>query len=166
MPMVRYRKALIADAPALSRLHGEDESCGADEYLMARYMAGEHHPEMALHSRTVLVATANDAPIGYIAGHLTLRFGCHGEIQWIYVAREHRDGHVAKQLLRLQSRWFVQHRAFRVCADVCDDRARRLYRHHGADDYVGHWVIWDNIGVSFGHNSGLSRAVTLQPSSS
>jgi len=166
MTTVSYRKALLTDAPALSRLHGEDELCGADEYRMSRYIAGQHHPEMALRLRTVLVATVNDAPIAYIAGHLTLRFGCHGEIQWIYVAREHRRSHVANQLLRLQSRWFVQHRAFRICADVSDERVRQLYRRHGADDHIAHWVIWDNIGVSFGHDSGLSRAVTRCPSSS
>lgn len=71
------------------------------------------------------VALQGDTPIGYVAGHLTRRFGCDGELQWIYVVREHRRAHVASRLLHLLAHWFLEHDARYVCVDGGDDAARR-----------------------------------------
>ncbi|MEP6951840.1 MAG: GNAT family N-acetyltransferase, partial [Ginsengibacter sp.] len=41
-------------------------------------------------ARTIYIASEAGAVAGFIAGHLTRRYGCDGELQWINVAPEHR----------------------------------------------------------------------------
>ena len=118
---------------------------------MARYLAGEHHPRQALPPREMWLAEVAGTPVGYVAGHLTRRFGCDGELQWIYVVREHRGGEVAPALLRLLAAWFVDREARRVCVDVGDEHARRFYRRHGAVDLLPpHWLVWNDVGTLLG----------------
>jgi GNAT superfamily N-acetyltransferase len=143
---IRYRTAASADVPALARLRRAGEAGGASEERMARYLAGEHHPQQALAPRVMWTAEADGAPIGYAAGHLTRRFGCDGELQWIYVAAGHRRSRVASALLRHLAEWFLAHGARRVCVDVGDDAARPFYRRHGAVELNRHWMVWDDIG--------------------
>lgn len=147
MVHVRFRRAEVRDVPSLAALRAEGEAGGASPDRMTRYLAGEHHPQHALMPRGMWVALHDDAAIGYIAGHLTRRFGCDGELQWIYVVREHRRTQVASKLLRLLAYWFLKHDARYVCVDVGDDAARPFYRRHGAVDLSKHWMVWNDIGV-------------------
>lgn len=65
---------------------------GAPEARMRLYLLGEHHPQKALASRVAYVAEAAGAIVGFIAGHLTARFGCEGELQWpVALTRVRRD---------------------------------------------------------------------------
>ncbi|MGQ0539331.1 MAG: GNAT family N-acetyltransferase, partial [Gemmatimonadaceae bacterium] len=121
------------------------EAGGASEDRMRRYLAGEHHPQQALLPRVMWIAADGESPIGYIAGHLTRRYGCDGELQWIYVVAEHRRTQVASTLLRLLTEWFLEHGARRVCVDVGDDAARPFYKRHGAVDLNKHWMVWNDI---------------------
>jgi ribosomal protein S18 acetylase RimI-like enzyme len=154
MAAVFYRKADLADVPALARIRREGEAGGAPEERMMRYLAGEHHPQRALLPRVMWMAAETESPIGYVAGHLTHRFGCDGELQWIYVVREWRGGQVAAELLRLLAAWFVQHKALRVCVDVGNEHARRFYKRHGAEDLNKHWLLWNDISAVFGGSAG------------
>jgi len=113
---------------------------------MLQYLAGEHHPQQALLPRVLWMAEDTDKPIGYTAGHLTERFGCDGELQWIYVVPTHRRAGVASHLLRLLAGWFLEQDARRICVDVGDDEARPFYRRHGAVELNRHWMIWEDIG--------------------
>jgi GNAT superfamily N-acetyltransferase len=144
METVQYRKAGLADIPRLIELPRAGEAGG--DHRMAQYLAGEHHPQQALPPRVLWMASAGEAPIGYTAGHLTRRFGCDGELQWIYVVAEHRRSGVASALLRLLAAWFVEQGARRVCVDVGDDEARPFYRRHGAVELNRHWMVWEDIG--------------------
>jgi GNAT superfamily N-acetyltransferase len=145
MAVIHYRQASLADVSALARLPQEGEAGGASEGRMSRYLAGEHHPQQALPPRVMWMAAVAEVPIGYAAGHLTRRFGCDGELQWIYVVREHRRAQVASQLLRRVAEWFVQHGALRVCVDVGDENARPFYRRRGAVELNKHWMVWNDI---------------------
>lgn len=113
---------------------------------MTRYLAGEHHPQQALPPRAMWMAAEGESPIGYVAGHLTRRFDCDGELQWIYVVPGHRRTQVASRLLRLLAAWFVEHGARRVCIDLGDDAARPFYARHGAVSLNRHWLVWNDIG--------------------
>jgi GNAT superfamily N-acetyltransferase len=113
---------------------------------MSRYLTGEHHPQQALMPRGIWLAADGESPIGYVAGHLTRRFGCDGELQWIYVVPEYRRSKVASRLLRLLAEWFLEHHARRICVDVGDDDARLFYGRHGAVDLNRHWMVWNDIG--------------------
>ena len=114
---------------------------------IASYLAKEHHPRHALMPRVCYVALAGDALAGYIAGHLTRRYHCDGELQWINVIPEHRGTGVAAELLRRLAKWFVKQKARRVCVDVdpANALARRFYAKHGAQILNAHWLVWPDI---------------------
>jgi GNAT superfamily N-acetyltransferase len=145
-----YRKVQLSDIPMLARLRRTGEAGGASEERMAGYLAGTHHPQEALPPREMWLASEDGAPIGYVAGHLTRRFQCDGELQWIYVAPPARGTPVAGELLRILAGWFVTQGARRICVDVGDERARRFYRRHGAVEIRQHWMMWDDIGTVLG----------------
>jgi ribosomal protein S18 acetylase RimI-like enzyme len=96
------------------------------------------------------LAMEEGTPIGYVTGHLTRRFGCEGELQWIYVVPEYRGTPIATELLCLLATWFVEQGARRVCVDVGNERARRFYRRHGADNLNEHWLVWNDISAVLG----------------
>lgn|SRR5579862_7661645 len=105
----------------------------------------------------------NDRIVGLIAGHLTRRFGCDGELEWISVRPEFRELGIASQLLRRLAEWFLAQDvgsmlgtalperglgARRICVDVepTNRIARRFYARHGAIDLKPHWMVWEDIG--------------------
>jgi ribosomal protein S18 acetylase RimI-like enzyme len=111
------------------------------------YLTGERDPQMAKKPRVAFVAASDAAVIGLIAGHLTQRFRCDGELQWISVRPEYRRRSVADQLLRLLAQWFADRDAARVCVDVVSTNvaARRFYSRNGAVDLKPSWMVWDDI---------------------
>jgi GNAT superfamily N-acetyltransferase len=151
---VEYRRGDEADVPRLVGLPRPGEAGG--DARMALYLAGEHHPQEALPLRALFLAEAGGEPLGYVAGHLTRRFGCEGELQWIYVVPDQRRRGVASHLLELLAAWFLEHGARRVCVDVGDDAARPFYRRHGATELNRHWMIWEDIAVVL--HSSATRA--------
>jgi GNAT superfamily N-acetyltransferase len=156
MSTVQYRQADPADIPAMARIRSEDEGGGASEERMARYLAGEHHPQQALMPRVIYVALAGDSLVGYIAGHLTRRYACDGELQWIYVIAEHRGRGVASELLRRLAAWFAEQNASRICVNVGEPNriARRFYTRHGAEYLARHWLVWNDIHVVLDEHGG------------
>ena len=123
---------------------------------MLRYLAGEHHPQQALLARAMWMASDGRSPIGYVAGHLTRRFGCDGELQWIYVVPPYRRTQIGSKLLGFLAEWFLEHEARRICVDVGDDEARPFYRRHGAVELNRHWMVWNDIAVVL-ESSGPAR---------
>ena len=82
-----YREATSDDVAAMAQCRAADLLAGPADARMAAYFSGRHHPQRALLPRAGFVAIVNSAVIGYIAGHLTERFDCQGEIQYLYVPR-------------------------------------------------------------------------------
>ncbi len=122
------------------------------EYWVARitgYLGGTQDPRNSLSARQAFVATVDDEVVGFVAGHLTHRYGCTGELEWINVARTHRSRGIASVLLRAIAEWFVEANATKVCVDVdpANLSARRLYESHGARELNPHWLVWDDIGA-------------------
>ena len=147
MSQIRCRRAEPADAPSLALLPRRGEPGDAADERMLPYLLGEHHPQQALAPRVMWIALDRNVPIGYIAGHLTRRFHCQGELQYLYVLPAHRGGKVAAGLLRQLAGWFVEQGAHRVCVDVGNERARRFYTRHGAVELRKHWLVWEDIGI-------------------
>ena len=117
------------------------------ERTVAAYLSGEHHPRHALLPRVAIVAEDGDEIVGFIAGHLTRRHHCDGELQWINVAATERGHEVGSALLRHLAEWFVENDARRVCVDVQprNTRARAFYTRHGAEPLNDHWMVWPDI---------------------
>ena len=142
------RAASLADLGGLARIRAA--VWGTEQYWHDRisgYMRSELHPQQALASRVVLVAEDGEDIVGFIAGHLTRRFGCDGELEWLDVVEEARRTGVAGDLLRALAEWFAGRQARRICVDVDPQNApaRAFYRKHGAQDLNPHWLVWPDI---------------------
>jgi len=78
---ISYREATEADIPVLAHLRSE--GWGEPAYWISRltgYLHGTSNPQKALTPRTAFVAQQGDKLIGFIAGHLTTRLDCEGEL--------------------------------------------------------------------------------------
>lgn len=125
---------------------------GAIEYWQHRisgYLEGSLSPQHALAPRQCYIASEERELVGFVSGHLTRRYDCTGELEWINVSPEWRRRGVASELLRLIAKWFVAQGALRVCVDVDPSNhvARAFYRLHRAEELNRHWLIWNDIGV-------------------
>lgn len=150
MLRMRYRIARQSDVPAMARLRAANlPSEEAWTLRIASYLAKEHHPREALRPRICYVALAGNALAGYIAGHLTRRYQCDGELQWINVIPKKRGTGVAAELLRRLAKWFVRRKARRICVDVDPGNApaRRFYAKHGAQTLNARWLVWPDIKI-------------------
>jgi len=149
-----YRVAERTDVPAMARIRAAE--WGTEGYWTTRilqYLNYEADPRQALRPRVSYVALRDDLTVGLIAGHLTRRFNCDGELQWIDVVHEYRGTGVAAELLRLLATWFVEQNASKICIDVepGNARARRFYARFGAVELNPHWLVWDDIKSLLGH---------------
>jgi GNAT superfamily N-acetyltransferase len=146
-PPASIRAAGADDVPAMAASRLGDPAAGPADGRMAAYFQGRHHPREALAPRVGYVAELGDDVVGYIAGHLTRRFGCDGEIQYLYVTPDHRRLGIARQLVRRLAGWFLEHGASHVCVDVDPDSpaARALYLDLGAADLQPPWMEWRDI---------------------
>jgi predicted GNAT family acetyltransferase len=137
---IQYRAATDLDIPGVD--FWPDRVTG--------YLNLTHHPQKALATRIIYVATDGEQVIGFIAGHLTQRYNCDGELQWINVVDEHRGTGVASSLLKLLAQWFIDQKARKVCvnADAENPTAHRFYRRYGATVLNPHWLVWKDIGVA------------------
>ena len=146
---VQYRAAETADVPDLARLRAE--TWGTEEYWIARiagYLDGAQDPQKALAPRVAFVAMREGKILGFIAGHLTRRHNCDGELEWIDVTHEHRGGGIAEGLVNQLAEWFAAQNAKKICVDVAPEntRAVRFYARNGATQLKPHWMVWEDIG--------------------
>jgi ribosomal protein S18 acetylase RimI-like enzyme len=143
-----YREATLADIPEMAEVRSGDwESVEFWRGRIPLYLTGQSHPRQALNTRIAFVCIDANLLAGFIAGHLTRRFGCDGELQWISIRPQYRRRGVASSLLRLLARWFRDQNAGRVCVDVQPSNlaARGFYSAHGAVDLKLHWMVWNDI---------------------
>ncbi len=160
MGTVNYRVAVEGDVGGMARVRAaywETEEFWS--VRIASYLKGESFPQQALRERVVYVAVEGETVVGFVAGHLTRRYGCAGELQWIDVIAERRGSGVAGELLRLLAEWFVEQKAWRVCVDVEPENtvARRFYTRHGAETLNPHWLVWKDIRAVAEKERGASN---------
>jgi ribosomal protein S18 acetylase RimI-like enzyme len=161
MSAITYREAEKFDIPAMARIRAAEWE--TEEYWLRRiaaYMDGELDPRFALKPRIGYVSYEGDTLVGFIAGHLTRRHSCDGELEWVNVIPERRGSGIAAELLRLLAAWFVKQKALRICVDVEPSNAvaRRFYKRCGAEDLNPHWLVWKDIGVLLGESSSPNAA--------
>ena len=145
---MEYREARDDDIDQLASIRARE--WGDQQYWRDRiggYVSGALNPQQALAPRVVYVAVDNSQITGFIAGHLTRRFDCDGELEWLNVVPEKRRGGVARELLLVLASWFAEKGAKRVCVDADPENptARAFYRKNGAEDLNPHWLVWSDI---------------------
>ena len=148
MNAIEYREATDADVDALAAIRAAE--WGDEKYWRERirgYASGALNPQQALAPRVIYVAIEDAQIIGFIAGHLTRRYDCQGEVEWLNVGAERRRGGVAAELLVVLAAWFGGRTARRICVDADPENpgARAFYRKHGAEDLNPHWLVWPDI---------------------
>ena len=144
------REAQLSDVPAMAQIRAAD--WGTEEYWRERiagYMSCQLHPRQALGPRVAFISIDGDVIAGLIAGHLTQRFDCDAELQWISVRHEYRGRKIGSGLLLRLSEWFVSQGAKRVCVDVepSNEIARKFYAAFGAVALKPHWMVWKDIAA-------------------
>jgi GNAT superfamily N-acetyltransferase len=142
------RLAEPSDVPAMAFIRAQRwESEPYWQNRISRYLTGEHSPQQALASRTAFVAIDREQIVGFIAGHLTRRYQCDAELEWIDTLHQHRRRGIAGALLKAMAAWFEQQNALKVCVDVdpANTVARAFYTRHGAKPLNPHWMFWDDI---------------------
>lgn len=153
---MRFREATSADFAAIAASRAQDPDAGPADDRTGRYLAGEHHPGHALDARVGYVALkvygdsiqgGAEVVAGYIAGHLSTRFGCDGELQYLWVDPAYRRTGLASTLLAMLAQWFADHDARSVCVDVVPEnqRARAFYAAHGASPLNPNWLVFHDI---------------------
>lgn len=145
---MKFRIAKQNDLPALAKIRGTDPA--SEEYWFERitaYYKGTQNPQEALPSRVIFVAQEDDKIVAFIAGHLTRRFDCEGELQWIDTVAGYRSNGIASKLFGLLADWFSEHNAKRICVNCAPDNAvaQNFYRKNGATPLNDHWLIWNDI---------------------
>lgn len=150
MQMVQYREANKFDIPAMAIIRAEE--WGTEEYWknrIAGYMDCVLQPKEALKPRVIYIASEPGNVIGFISGHLTHRYECDGELEWINVIPEYRRSGIASELLQLLASWFIEQKALRICVDVDPSNlaARHFYKKHGTENLNKHWLVWKDINV-------------------
>jgi len=145
---IGFRMATPGDVPDLARLRSL--GWGDVDYWIPRitgYMTGASNPQKALPERVVYVATDGKLIIGLIAGHLTQRLDCEGELEWIDVDTEYRRKGIASELVRVLATWFAGQNARKICVDPGNDAARKFYAANGTANLNDHWMYWENISI-------------------
>jgi GNAT superfamily N-acetyltransferase len=145
-----YRQANESDIPAIAHIRAtEPETEAYWNQRISAYWNRTHHPQQALLPRIIYVATDENTIIGFIGGHLTHRFDCDGELQWIDVIPAHRKSGIASELLQQLAKWFVEQKALRICVNCAPDNliAQNFYKQLGAENLNEHWLFWSNIST-------------------
>jgi|HubBroStandDraft_1064217.scaffolds.fasta_scaffold633951_1 ribosomal protein S18 acetylase RimI-like enzyme len=150
--VVTIRPAEVFDVPAMATIRAQEwETQAYWERRIGNYLRGEIGAQHALQGHAaVFVAVREQTVIGFIAGHLTRRHGCQGELEWIDVVAAYRRHGIAGKLIVALASWFVEQNALRICIDVqpTNTAARGLYAKYGAQPLNPHWMVWEDVRVA------------------
>lgn len=143
---ILFREYVNTDLPAVAKLRsGSEDQVAHWQERISNYLAGIHNPQNALPQRVIAVAESDGVVVGFIAGQLTTRFSCQGELQWLDVSPKFRRRKIASQLIKVLAEWFIENGAFRICVDPGTEIARRFYAANGATQLNNHWMFWSDI---------------------
>ena len=148
---ISFRAATSADVPAMVQCHLNDAAADPPDPRMAAYLNGEHHPQQALPARAAYIACVGEDLIGYIAGHRTMRHGCEGEVQYLFVSPAFRLRGIGTALLQRLAQWFAQEGARKVCIAVANDSPPQLkpfVESLGATPLRKNWYAWGDLAMS------------------
>ena len=146
MTHIVYRKASEEDIPEIAKIRAVYS--GNAEYWTDRivnYFRGQLNPQKALPQRVIYVASHNSSIVAFIAGHLSTRYDCEGELQWIDTLENYRRKGIATSLLKILGKWFIENNAYKICVDPGSPNARLFYQNNGATNLNDHWMFWNDI---------------------
>jgi len=108
--------------------------------------------------RIILKAVDGEEIIGYLAGHLTTRFGMDAEIQSFYILHEYQRQGIGTALLCRFSDWLKTHQGVSLCVGVLPANPYKAFYLKNGGKYLNeHWIIWNDVSVILSA-SGLPQA--------
>ncbi|HNR09101.1 MAG TPA: GNAT family N-acetyltransferase [Saprospiraceae bacterium] len=146
MSSIIYRNAEDEDISHLAEIRANRSA--TKEYWFDRiqkYSIGLVNPQEALPPRVIYLALDGNKVVGFVAGHLTRRLNCDGELQWIDTVDTYRKKGIASNLIGVLAKWFIGQQAYKICVDPGDEIARNFYLKNGANNLNEHWLYWPDI---------------------
>jgi GNAT superfamily N-acetyltransferase len=114
-------------------------------YRWGTYFNGTS-PESSKPQRIILKAVTDGTIIGYIAGHLTNRYGLDAEIQSFYILKEYQRNDTGKQLLKKFVEWLLTQPAKSLCVGIKpENKFQAFYLKYGGKHLNEHWIYWDDM---------------------
>ncbi len=146
MTDIVYRKASEEDIPKIAKIRAiYSGTAGYWTDRIVNYYRGHLNPQKALQQRVIYVASHHSDIVAFIAGHLSTRYDCEGELQWIDTIEKHRAKGIATALFKILGKWFIENKAYKICVDPGNPNARKFYQNNGATDLNEHWMVWHDI---------------------
>jgi GNAT superfamily N-acetyltransferase len=109
------------------------------------YFMGES-PTTSKPERVVLKAMIDADVVGYLAGHLTTRFGMDAEIQSFYVLRSYQRRGIGRALLRRLIEWLAMNDVQSLCVGIAQTNPyQAFYGKYGAVYRNAHWMMWSDL---------------------
>jgi GNAT superfamily N-acetyltransferase len=130
---------------SLEAIDEVDTSAPIRQYRWETYFAGDS-PESSKPERVVFKAMVGDKMIGYIAGHLTTRYGKDAEIQSFYLLKKHQRKGFGAQMLAHFINWLKPYHVKTLCVGVRSNNPyQQFYLKHGGIHFNEHWIGWDDV---------------------
>lgn len=105
-------------------------------------------PSSSKPERIVLKAIIDHKIIGYLAGHLSTRYGKDAEIQSFYILKNHQRKGIGLALLTNFSKWLKTQNAQSVCVGIEPENPyRAFYLKYGGQLLNPHWIYWDDLAL-------------------
>lgn len=161
MLSINFRTAVVSDIDALAKIRALNSYDYAYWFnRISEYFQGVNGPQFALTERAIFVATHDEKVVAFAAGHLSTRFNCQGELQWIDTLEPYRDMGIASKLIKLLAGWFDYYKAYKVCVDPGNPEARKFYGKNNAINLNDHWMCWNNIREVLTDSNELPQLAT------
>lgn len=117
-------------------------------YQWLNYLSGTSSPQAARSERVAFKACLDDKMLGFIAGHLTTRYGKDAEIESFHTVADDQNGAWGKLLLQFIE-WATQHGARSLCIGIgpAQQDYKEFFLRYGACYLNPHWIYWDNMAA-------------------
>ena len=117
------------------------------QYRWQTYFAGQS-PATSKPERIVFKVIDDGRIVGFIAGHLTTRFGKDAEIQNFYILKDHQRKGIGYALLIKLVEWLTANKADSLCVGIAEHNPYQgFYLKYGGQYLNEHWIFWDDIKV-------------------
>jgi GNAT superfamily N-acetyltransferase len=112
------------------------------------YLNGASSPTAARPERIVFKACIGQKLVGFVAGHLTTRYGKDAEIQLFYVLQENQRAGLGGKLLLQFLDWAGRHNAKSLCVGIApNNKYKGFYLKYGGRYINPHWIYWDDMAA-------------------
>ena len=82
--ITRVQAQTMVAAPHYASAVDEEREFQRLQPRISGYFDGSYHPRFSRADRILLVADCEQV-VGFVAGHVSTRLGCTGELQWMFV---------------------------------------------------------------------------------